>query len=461
LKEEVQLNDVKTPRMACRKEESFFNGVKTMSMMLARIPIRKIKAAAYNPRIDLQPGDPEYEKLQRSLDEFGCVEPLVWNKRSGNLVGGHQRLKVLQARGDKQVDVSVVDLPIEREKALNIALNKIAGSWDEAKLAALLTDLAQVPDFDVSLSGFDSDEISNLLDRIAAKEGQGEDDFDLADALEAAEGKPAITKPGEVIQLGQHRLMCGDSSKPEDVERLLNKRRVDLVFTDPPYNVDYYGGNRPNPKKARPKPSRQWERIYMDNLSQEEYESWLGKILQNLLGSLSSGAPFYIWNGHRQFGPMHHMLTAANAHVSCVITWAKESFAIGYGDYNQQTEFCLYGWTKEGGSHRWFGPTNESTLWQIARDRTKQYNHPTQKPLALAERALRNSSQREATVLDLFLGSGTTLIAAERLDRRCCGMEIDPRYCDAVVRRYLAFVENRAPAKLLNRYGRLLERQAG
>lgn len=232
------------------------------------------------------------------------------------------------------------------------------------------------------------------------------------------------------------------------------------MFTDPPYNVNYYGGNRPTPRKARPKKCRSWDRIYMDDLSQDKYEEWLGRVLRNMLAALAPSAAFYVWNGHRQFGPMYTLLTAAGAHVSCVITWAKENFAIGFGDYCQQTEFCLYGWRshrKSAGrnsAHRWYGPANESTLWQIHRDRTRDYRHPTQKPLALAERALRNSSRRGECVLDPFLGSGTALIAAKRLERRCVGLEIDPRYCDAIVRRYLAFVgPERAPGYLVARYG--------
>lgn len=425
-------------------------------MVIRRLSSDLVNPAIYNPRLDLQPGDQEYEKLERSLLEFGCVEPLVWNIRTGNLVGGHQRFKVLLAQGATEVDVSVVDLPIEKEKALNLALNKIQGGWDDQKLAALLEDLAQVPDFDVSLTGFEPSDVSELLDRISrGVVDDCEDGFDLADALDAAKDQPAITQRGELLELGPHRVLCADSSKAEDVQRLLTGiHGVDLAFSDPPYNVNYYGGQRPIPKKARPKPSRRWARIYMDDLSQEDYEAWLGTVIGHLFSSLNDGAPFYIWNGHRQFGPMHRILTEAAAHISCVITWAKESFAIGYGDYNQQTEFCLYGWKADRGAHRWFGPTNESTLWQISRDRTKEYNHPTQKPLALADRAIRNSSQRGDTVLDLFLGSGSTLIAADRLGRRCCGMEIDPRYCDAIVRRYLAHLgpERSTPA-LVERYG--------
>ncbi|MBI4718556.1 MAG: DNA modification methylase [Planctomycetes bacterium] len=425
-------------------------------MQIKTIPIKRINPATYNPRVDLQPGDADYDKLQRSLEEFGCVEPLVWNRRTGNLVGGHQRLKILAAQGEAQVEVSVVDLPLPREQALNLALNKIGGDWDERKLADLLTGLAEIPEFDVGLTGFDSTEITNLLDRLEALEA--EDDFDLADALAAADCQEPVTQPGELLELGRHRLLCGDAVQPDDLARLLVGDKADLVFTDPPYNVNYYGGNRPTPHKARPKRSRSWKRIYMDDLNQDEYEAWLARIMRNLLSALAPGAAVYVWNGHKQFGPMHALMTEAGAHVSCVLVWAKESFAIGYGDYSQQTEFCLYGWKaqrKGGGeksAHRWYGPTNESTLWQVHRDRTREYRHPTQKPLALAERALRNSSRRGETVLDLFLGSGSTLIAAERLERRCLGMEIDPRYCDAIVRRYLAFMGDRAPNHLLERY---------
>lgn len=415
------------------------------------IPISRVNPAAYNPRVDLQPGDPEFEKLRRSLAEFGCVEPLIWNAGTGNLVGGHQRLKILIAEGATEVEVSVVDLPLEKEKALNVALNKIGGAWDDAKLAALLQDLAAIPDFDVALTGFDHVEMTDLLDRVAAD--AADDHFDLAESLDAAAGLPPVMQPGEVIELGAHRLICGDSAKPMDVARGLGGRQADLVFTDPPYGVCYYGGNRPNPAKARPKRSRSWQRIYNDNLSQPEYEAWLRPILASLLDSLGPGAPFYIWNGHRQFGPMHAMLSAAGAHVACVITWCKPNFAIGYGDYNQQSEFCLYGWKEENGAHRWYGPTNESTVWEIARDCTREYRHPTQKPLALAERALRNSSRRDDMVLDLFCGSGSTLIAAERLGRRCVGIELDPRYCDAIVRRYLAFAgPGSAPPALAERF---------
>lgn len=403
-------------------------------MNIQKVLVSQINPAPYNPRQDLQPGDQEYEKLKNSIENFGYVEPLVWNQRTGTLVSGHQRLKVLIAQGLREVDVSVVDLNIEKEKALNLALNKIRGDWDEDKLGKLISDLSTVPDFDMNLTGFDAPEVSGLLDGLL--EDREDDGFDV-DAYVESIVEP-ITRLGDVIELGNHRIMCGDSSKLENFKTLLGDKKINLLHTDPPYNVDYYGGSRPN-ANSRPANHKHWERIYSDNMTQEVYEQWLKTILSNIALFLETGAPVYIWNGHRQFGPMHQILVGLGFHISCVITWAKERFALGFGDYNQQTEFCLYGWKKENGSHIWHGPNNESTLWQINRDSTKTYIHPTQKPIAIAQRAIRNSSKRDDLVFDLFLGSGSTLIAAESLGRTCYGMELDPKYCDAIVRRYMAF----------------------
>ena len=171
-------------------------------MQLKTIPIEKINRALYNPRKDLKPGDSEYEKLRRSIEEFGSVEPLVWNRRTGNLVGGHQRLKVLQAMGRDSVEAVVVDLPLEREKALNIALNKISGDWDEPKLGELLQELCEIPDLDVEITGFEGEEIENLLDGLLDDDSEpGDDDvFDPEAALD--ESRPAITQPGDLIELG-------------------------------------------------------------------------------------------------------------------------------------------------------------------------------------------------------------------------------------------------------------------
>ncbi len=422
-------------------------------MKIEKMAIDQIQKADYNPRVELKPGDPAYEKLKNSIQTFGFCEPLIFNRRTGHLIGGHQRLAVLKDIGYIEAEVVVVDLPPVHEKACNVALNQIQGEWDERKLALLLDELTKAPEFNVGLTGFESGEISDLLDRAlnADSPQTKEENFDAEEALDRE--NPALTQSGELIVLGNHRLLCGDSSKLSALRKLIGDNNIHLFFTDPPYNVDYYGGNRPQPDKARPKQSRQWKRIYSDNLSQVQYTKWLGTVLLNVSKFLAAGAPVYIWNGHRQFGPMHQLLESIGIKVSCVITWAKESFAIGYGDYNQQTEFCLYGWLENNGAHRWYGPTNESTLWQIHRDPTREYKHPTQKPLELAERAMRNSSRRGQIVLDTFLGSGTSLIAAEKLSRKCLGVEIDAHYCDVIVRRWIAFVGiDNAPQNLVEKY---------
>jgi len=409
-------------------------------MNIQKININQINPAAYNPRVDLKPGDEEYEKLRRSIDTFGYVEPIVWNKRTGNLIGGHQRMKLLIEQGLTEIEVSVVDLSLEKEKALNLALNKISGNWDEEKLADLLRELSDNSEIDVTISGFDLSEISEILDRA---EEIDEDDFDSLGEKEKIEN--AITQKGDLILLGEHRLLCGDSSVPEDVIRLFDGKKADLIFTDPPYNVAYQGGNSNAPA---------WEKIKNDDLPQEEYEQWLNKVFVNMFTHVSPGAAFYIWNGHKQFGPMQHMLRDLGLHISAVITWGKESFTLKFIDYKQKTEFCLYGWKENNGAHNWYGPNNESTLWEVKRDSTVGYQHPTQKPVALAHRAIRNSSKRGDIVFDAFLGSGTTLITAEKLKRVCYGMEFDPGYCDVIVRRYIKLVgKEKINTDLLEKYG--------
>lgn len=402
-------------------------------MLIKKVFVSQINPAPYNPRVDLKPEDPEYQKLEQSITNFGYVEPIVWNCQTGNLVGGHQRLKILVAQGLTEVEASVVDLPLSKEKALNLALNKIRGGWDNDKLAVLLDELQKIPDFDLGLTGFDLPEISEILDRQAYER---EDDFNFDEAIKNIE--TPITKKGDLIELGGHHILCGDSSSPEDIKLLLGEEKVNLLHCDPPYNVGYYGGDRPN-AQSRPANHKLWDRIYSDDMTQEDYEKWIKTIFSNITPFLSEGAPIYIWNGHRQFGPMHTMLTGSDFHVSCVITWVKEQFAFGHGDYHQKSEFCLYGWKRDNGAHIWYGPNNESTVWEIHRDPTRNYIHPTQKPIGIPQRAIKNSSKRGDIILDTFLGSGSTLIAAESLGRRCFGLEIDPKYCDGIVRRYIAY----------------------
>jgi DNA modification methylase len=229
-------------------------------------------------------------------------------------------------------------------------------------------------------------------------------------------------------------------------------QKAGLVHTDPPYNVAYVAGERPNPN-ARARKSCQWAQIHGDNIGELEYLDLLRKVFSQMAQFMGSGAAAYIWNGHKNFGPMHAQFEELGFHVASVIVWAKPNFAMSFGDYHEQGEFCLYAWLENNGGHRWFGSTSESTIWEVKRDPTKQYIHPTQKPIALAQRAIINSSIKGDIVLDAFLGSGSTLIAAESLGRRCYGLEIDPRYCDAIVHRYMAYVgKDRVSTDILKRY---------
>lgn len=418
-------------------------------MHLNTISTDHINPAPYNPRKDLKPDDKEYRLLVRSLDEFGCVQPLVWNERTGNLVGGHQRFKVLLAQGTKEVQVSVVDLPLEKEKALNLALNKVSGDWDNTKLAEILDELLRSPDIELESTGFTLPETEQILADILNAQGLDENLDPPAD-----DNLPTVTQPGDLIELGQHgehRIVCGDTTKTRDMAKLMDDFRAQLCHTDPPYGVKYDRNNRPAAKKANLKTSS--DLIRNDDLTPKRYAAWFTKVVSSISDTLVSGGPFYIWNSHRYFGLMHDLLTGNNFKVASVITWGKESFSPGFGDYNEQVEYCLYGW-KQGAKHRWYGPKNESTLWQVHRDRTQFYRHPTQKALELAERAIRNSSKRDDIVFDPFLGSGTTLIAAARLGRRCFGMEIEPKYCDTIVRRYIALAgHDGVSADILQRYG--------
>ncbi|MEM1108876.1 MAG: DNA modification methylase [Planctomycetota bacterium] len=423
-------------------------------MNIQTVPISRINPAPYNPRVDLKPTDPAYRAIVSSLDEFGCVEPLIWNSRTGHLVGGHQRLKVIQARGDTEVTVSVVDLPETREKALNLALNKVGGRWDRDLLTDLLADLSQAPGLDLDVTGFQPPEIEDLL---ADRDG---DACPEPDGVLSGDEEP-ITQRGELITLGrhgEHRLLCGDATMPDDLDQLFGEDRASLCFTDPPYGVAYDRTARPAPRKKGKitkrvgrKPSS--DLLLNDDLSASKYRAWLAKVLDRLDDRLAPGRSYYIWNGHKQFGLMHDQLTERGFKVSAVIAWAKESFSPGFGDFNEQVEFCLYGW-RGGARHRFFGPKTTSTLWNVPRDRTGAGIHPTQKPLELAERALRYSSKKGEIIYDPFLGSGTTLIAAARRGRRCYGLEIEPKYCDLIVRRYIRLAGTAAvPKKLVQRYG--------
>lgn len=370
--------------------------------------------ADYNPRKDLKPGDTEYEKLKRSIEQFGYVEPVIWNKTTGRVVGGHQRLKVLMDLGFTEVDCVVVELPDEKEKALNVALNKISGDWDKDKLALLISDL-QGADFDVSLTGFDPAEIDDLFKQ-SVKEGLHEDEFDVAAELE----KPTITKSGDIWTLGRHRLICGDSTKPETFELLMAGRKANLVITDPPYNVNYEGSAG---------------KIKNDNMANDAFYQFLLSAFQNTEAVMADDASIYVFHADTEGLNFRRAFADAGFYLSGCCIWKKQSLVLGRSPYQWQHEPVLYGW-KKNGKHQWYTGRKETTIWEFDKPK-KNGDHPTMKPIALLAYPIMNSSMSNTLVLDPFGGSGSTLIACEQSDRSCFTIELDEKFCDVIVKRYI------------------------
>ncbi|MBF0387582.1 MAG: DNA modification methylase [Candidatus Omnitrophica bacterium] len=381
------------------------------------------------------------EKLKNSIREFQVYSPLIVNRRTMHVVGGNMRLRALRELGYKEILVVWVELTLEKEKLLNIQLNKLAGEWKFDHLSQLLEELSHMPDINIEDTGFELPEISQIFDRYG--EGGKEDDFDSEAAADSI-GDP-VTKPGDIITLNSHRIMCGDASLMENVERLFEHERAFMYWSDWPYSVGYDSSSRPTSSHKK------WDKIKNDDLSDEEYVKWMRQILTAAKSVLNDGSPVYVWNGFKQFWSMHQLFKELGFHPATVLTWAKPSFSPSYADYQQATEFLMYGW-KLGAAHPWYGSA-ESSLWEVKRDSSSKLLHPTQKPVELAQRAIKNSSKRGDIIFDSCLGSGSVITAAEGLGRRCFGFEIEPKYCDVIVQRYLSFVghENADP-ELVRKY---------
>jgi len=344
-------------------------------MLIQKVPVLQLKPHPDNPRITLTPKDPEYRQIKKSLKVHGYVQPLIWNERSGYLVSGNQKFSIMLAEGVKEIEVVVVNLDPQQEKNLMVGLNKITGRWANGKLAVMLDNFTKMPNFDCESIGFTLPEISQILDRYG--EQKDVDDFDFKSTLESI--KEPVTRRGDIIELGIHRIMCGDSACESDLNELMQNKKIDLVHTDPPYGCLYLSQNRPD-LQARPKKSKRWEKLYKDDLNEKEYEEWIKSVLKNISRFLKNGASAYIWNGHAKFYFVHQVLKELGFHVSTVITWEKPTFAISYGDFNQQTEFCLFSWLKNA-PHKWYGLPNETNLWKINRDKSSELIHPTQKSI--------------------------------------------------------------------------------
>jgi DNA modification methylase len=383
-------------------------------MNIEKKNVKDLLPADYNPRKDLKPGDPEYEKLKRSIEQFGYVEPVIWNEKTGRVVGGHQRLKVLTDMGITEVDVVVVDMDTEKEKALNIALNKISGEWDTEKLALVIADL-QGTDFDVSLTGFDPEELEDLF-RDDVKGGVKEDDFDV----EAELKKPTFSKAGDLWMLGEHRLFCGDSTKPETFDLLMNGKKANLVVTDPPYNVDYKGSAG---------------KIKNDSMAEDQFEQFLLAAYQQMEAAMADDASIYVFHSDSHGLAFRKAFEEAGFYLSGCCIWKKQSLVLGRSPYQWQHEPVLFGWKKKG-KHQWYTGRKESTIWEFDKPK-KNKDHPTMKPIALVSYPIMNSTMTGCLVLDPFGGSGSTLIACEQTGRVCYTVELDEKFCDVIVRRYI------------------------
>lgn len=400
---------------------------------LKMLPVSVLKPAAYNPRKKLKPGDKEYEKIKNSITEFGFADPLVVNADM-TIIGGHQRLTVAMDLGYTEVPCAVVDIDKTREKALNIALNKITGAWDDALLADLLKDIEE-SNFDLGKTGFDPPEIETLFNKVHNKEVK-EDDFDVESELK----QPCFSKAGDLWMLGKHRVLCGDSTKAECYDTLMDGVKANLVLSDPPYNVDV---------------EETAGKIMNDNMGDSEFYEFLLAAFKQMHGHLADDGSIYIFHADTEGLNFRKAFKDAGFYLSGCCIWKKNALVLGRSPYQWQHEPCLYGW-KLKGKHQWYSDRKQTTIWEYDRPKSNK-DHPTMKPIGLMSYPLRNSTMTNGIVLDPFLGSGSTLIACEETDRVCRGIELDPKFMDVIVKRYIEHNEGRYEDVFVIRDGQKLK----
>lgn len=388
-------------------------------------PTDKLVPYARNARTHSQE---QVAQIAASIAEFGFTNPILAGS-DGVIVAGHGRLAAAQKLGLERVPVVVLDhLTPTQRRALVIADNRIAenAGWDEQLLRIELQDL-QAAGFDLDLTGFDADALADLL---AGDEPdvQGQTDEDVVPEV----GQTPISRLGDVWLLGQHRLLCGDATLAESYERLMPGAVADMVFTDPPYNVNYANS-------ARDKLRGKDRAILNDNLGDAFHDFLLAALRPTV--ARCRGA-IYVAMSSSELDVLQSAFRAAGGHWSTFIIWAKHTFTLGRSDYQRQYEPILYGWP-EGAQRYWCGDRDQGDVWSIKKPQ-KNDLHPTMKPVELVERAIRNSSRPGDVVLDPFGGSGTTLIAAEKSGRIARLIELDPKYVDVIVRRWQDFTGRQA-----------------
>ncbi len=392
-------------------------GVKKMEFK--KLPIESLIPASYNPRKKLKSGDKEFEKIKNSVSEFGYVDPVIVNKDL-TVIGGHQRISVLKTLGYTEIDCVVIDIDKTKEKALNVALNKVTGEWQKDLLAELIKDLQSL-DYDVSFTGFEPPEIDQLFSEVHSKEIT-EDDFDVDEALK----EPTISKQGDVWLLGKHRLLCGDSTRLSDIETLMDGKKANLCITDPPFGVNFTAG-------------KENERLILnDNLKGREFYEFLLAAFKNVYTVLDDGGAIYIFHADTEGLNFRNAFNDAGFKLSSVCQWVKQSLVLGRSDYQWQNEPVLYGW-KPTGPHNWYADRKQTTVWNFDRP-AKSKSHPTTKPVPLIAYPIKNSSLSNCIVVEPFSGSGSTIIACEQTNRICFACELDEKYVDVGVKRFIEHV---------------------
>ena len=375
------------------------------------VPITKLVPYVNNARTH---SPEQITKLRASLREFGFINPVIID-RDFNVIAGHGRILAAKEEGIKEVPCVFADhLTEAQKKAYIIADNRMAmdAGWDEELLRVEIESL-QGMDFDPLLTGFDEKELAALFDDgIDAKE----DDFDVDAELE----KPCFSRLGDVWTLGRHRLVCGDSTKPETYTMLMGETKANLVITDPPYNVNYEGSAG---------------KIKNDNMAGEKFYEFLLAAFKNMESVMAEDASIYVFHADTEGLNFRRAFADAGFYLSGCCIWKKQSLVLGRSPYQWQHEPVLYGW-KKNGKHQWYTGRKETTIWEFDKPK-KNGDHPTMKPIPLLAYPIGNSSMANSVVLDPFGGSGSTLIACEQTDRICRTIELDEKFCDVIVNRYI------------------------
>ena len=356
----------------------------------------------------------QIKKLRSSLREFGFINPVIIDRDYG-VIAGHGRILAAKEEGIKEVPCVFADhLTEAQKKAYIIADNRMAmdAGWDEELLRVEIEAL-QGMDFDPLLTGFDEKELAALFDDGAEAK---DDDFDVDEELE----KPVFSKTGDVWTLGRHRLVCGDSTKAETYETLMQGKKANLVVTDPPYNVNYEGSAG---------------KIKNDNMAAEKFYQFLLDAFTNMEKVMAEDASIYVFHADTEGLNFRRAFSDAGFYLSGCCIWKKPSLVLGRSPYQWQHEPVLYGW-KKNGKHQWYSDRKQTTIWEFEKPR-KNADHPTMKPIPLLAYPITNSSMSNTLILDPFGGSGSTLIACEQTDRSCCTIELDEKYCDVIVKRYV------------------------